>query len=1077
MNISYLLSNFILCQVILVTTNMGYSQMVGPDCYLKGNVVEVGVDGAWGYEGVNTVTSPPLPGMHFRSNTDWFGFVANPQMDGWLTFDGDFFTPGTPENGWGFEAITGGASTKAGNNCANVFGGVNEIPGSLGSSWHMIGSCILADWNGAYATSGLDLDFHVNYYLNMGDLFYTTTVTITNNGAPIDDFYYYRNFDPDNNVSISFDYTTTNTIVSQPGTGCNVAHVKATSVLPSTQPMSYVGLAGVGPQFRVTKGGFTNRDGSDIWDGTGGLVGTVGASTFADEAISLAYRIQNFGTGASHSFKFVVILDDAAATAAVDNLFYMTYPGSGASPAICDPSIDTATVCSGSSVSIGISGSALSDFTWSWTPATGLSSTTGPTTNASPTTSTMYVVTGTPLSSCYTAIVDSIFVEALPGPIATYVDPGPQCISYDLTTLTHSDANSIPGAHYGFYTTVPLTLADTSTGVFSGTIVVPGDVVYLVYWDPLLGCIHSIEVVIDWGGFEVDLNILQPTCANNDGEITAIPVDPGSYEFSIDGGITWQPMALFNGLAGGTYTISVRDSMGCIALADTILTPAPPPVAVAVAMGPTCNLACDGSATVTVTGNVGTLTYEVTTGGTTYPPQASNVLPLCDGSYTILVTDGYTGCTATVTGSVTPFPFTIVPTAGDSICIGQTATIGVTITGGGAPVNVVWDNGLSNATTHVIDPSGTTTYTVYAQDVSGCQTDSVTITIFEHPPLSVTASNDTTVCPAMAATINAIPSGGNGDYTITWTNNVNGTVLTGNTQTIMPASSPITYMATLTDGCGTPAAMDSVVISIYAVPNVTFVANNTSGCSPVNTTFINTTTASFVSESHWIFGDGGTADTHIAPYQFTEVGCHDVTLQVTTVDGCVVEKTIDEMICVFGYPEAEFTHLPAPADIFNPEVSFSNHSIDGVSYTWFFDDLGTTHAVHPTFTFPDDSAGVYPVCLVAANEHGCLDTTCHPVEIVLPFLIYVPNAFTPDGDGMNEVFLPVLNGEQSDTYEFFIFNRWGEIVFQTNNKFNGWDGTHKSIKAKEDVYVWKIIVKDARNSRKYEYKGHVNLLR
>ena len=102
---------------------------------------------------------------------------------------------------------------------------------------------------------------------------------------------------------------------------------------------------------------------------------------------------------------------------------------------------------------------------------------------------------------------------------------------------------------------------------------------------------------------------------------------------------------------------------------------------------------------------------------------------------------------------------------------------------------------------------------------------------------------------------------------------------------------------------------------------------------------------------------------------------------------------------------------------------------------------------------------------------------CHDVVVQGQLLVYVPNAFTPDGNGINDIFIPRVMNESTDSYEFYIFNRWGEVVFKTTNKNEGWDGTHNSIKAKEDVYVWKIKVRDLQTAKKYEFNGHVNLLR
>jgi len=285
------------------------AQMVGTQAYLKGTNVEIGVNGAGGYEGVDTLLGMPLPGMHSRSNTSYFGFVANPQLNSWATYDGDFFTPGSPENGWGFEI--GGASS-LGNNCAPLL----NLPGAI-TSWAHVGTNYTADWEADY-TSGTDLHFKINYLLGETDLFYTTTITVTNNSTvTVPGFYYYRNLDPDNNVTLTGDYTTQNTIISQHAgcAGCTTS-VNATQALPWS---SYFEFLAVDTNWVAGYGGFFNRDASDLYNGIG-FTQTVGATIFADEAIYLAYKIDSLLPSASQSFKFCNVFSSDADSCALSSL-------------------------------------------------------------------------------------------------------------------------------------------------------------------------------------------------------------------------------------------------------------------------------------------------------------------------------------------------------------------------------------------------------------------------------------------------------------------------------------------------------------------------------------------------------------------------------------------------------------------------------------------------------------------------------------------------------------------------------------------------------------------------------------
>lgn len=286
------------------------AQMAGTNAYLKGNYVEIGISGLGGFEGAPYDSLLMPAGLHYRSNNPYFGFVANPQMDGWVNFDGDFFTPGSPENGWGFEiADTGGISQ--GNNCASL----QQIAGAV-TSWTYAPPLITCEWEGD-ANTGTDIHFKINYQLQDNDLFYITTIFVTNNTtSPITDLYYYRNLDPDNNIMLSSDYTTQNTVISQITMGGPNTRVSGSQTMPWN---SYFEFLAVDSNWVAGYGGFTNRDASNLYNGVG-YTQTVGATNFADEAIYLAYKIPVLAPGGTQSFKYCNVFDQTAVGAATTAL-------------------------------------------------------------------------------------------------------------------------------------------------------------------------------------------------------------------------------------------------------------------------------------------------------------------------------------------------------------------------------------------------------------------------------------------------------------------------------------------------------------------------------------------------------------------------------------------------------------------------------------------------------------------------------------------------------------------------------------------------------------------------------------
>ncbi|MGD0711828.1 MAG: hypothetical protein ABR968_11700, partial [Bacteroidales bacterium] len=608
---------FIFTVAIMLASQIGLiqAQMVGINAYIKGTGVEIGIDGKGGFEGCDTTVSPVPPGMHCRTNTVFFGFVANPQNNAWATFDGDFFTPGTPENGWG---ITIGANhTSAADNCDYL----DQIPGSITSYQHIF-NCYIVDWAGSLNNIGVKIE----YLLEETDLFYTTTVSITNNtAATIPDMYYYRNLDPDNNVTINGgDYSTLNTIVSQPGTGgCDIAHVSATQSVPWN---SYVGFAAAGANWRASYGGFSNRSGYDMWTPTSAFTQTVGSSLLIDGAIQLSYRIQNLAPGATETFKFVVILDDASANQAINNLMYFTYPGSSsAPPAACVPYIDTCVTCG--PVVISIAGSAASDYTWAWTPATGLSPTTGTSVTANPTVTTTYTATGTPTNACMTPVSYNIVVKVDPSATLNPVITGPSTIcSGNPGTL---DA----GSGYASYAWSTGSTIETTTVTTTGT--------YTVTVSNASGCFGTASFTVTVGPLTVTDTSTNSHCGNSDGTATANPVGSGPFTY-LWSSVPAQTTQTATNLPAGTYTVTVTCNTCTATASATVVNVAGPSVAFTNVLNSLCGVP-NGSATANATGGVLPYTYH----WNSIPVQTTQIATnLPAGVYDVTVTD-HSGCTAT----------------------------------------------------------------------------------------------------------------------------------------------------------------------------------------------------------------------------------------------------------------------------------------------------------------------------------------------------------------------------------------------------------------------------------------------
>ncbi len=530
-----------------------------------------------------------------------------------------------------------------------------------------------------------------------------------------------------------------------------------------------------------------------------------------------------------------------------------------------------------------------------------------------------------------------------------------------------------------------------------------------------------------------------------------------------------------NNLCVGTYDLTVTDANGCTVdtLNFPIGGPAPIVINTTTIVDESCNGSCDGSITI----DAPLATQFSIDNGTTF--QASNTFNgLCAGNYDIVVQDA-NGCPATTTAIVnSPAPLSATVSNDTTICTGGTATLTAGGLGGTTPYTYLWDDP-NASTTATITTTVAGTFNVTVTDDNGC-TAQATVTVAIAPPLTVTALTSQSICPGDQVTISAIGGGGDGGpYNYDWTNDDgSGWTASGQFQTVAPTVTT-TYTVTVSDNCGSTTTTDQITITVNQEPVVNFSADNLAGCTPVTTTFTNLTDPLMTGTCYWDFGDGNFSTDCNPTHTYTIPGCYDVTLTVYSPDNCVSDTTFTQMICVYAYPQADFLFGPQPTNVLNPTINFANTSTGAISYEWIFDNLGGSNEEHPSFTFPDDGPGGYDVCLVATSANDCVDTICYRVIIDDLFLVYVPNAFTPDGDGDNDYFFPVVSGIEPLSYQFLIYDRWGELIFESRHPELQWGGSVKgnSDAAKQDVYVWKLIVTDAVNGKQHEMIGHVTLLR
>lgn len=718
-------------------------------------------------------------------------------------------------------------------------------------------------------------------------------------------------------------------------------------------------------------------------------------------------------------------------------------------------------VCDGSATVLATGGSGT--LSYSWLP---IGQTTNSVTNLC---SGSYTVTITDANGCTAS--DTAVIVAQPGALnitSSFVQQI-TCNGDANGTISVSVAGGTP--FYTFTWSPAVSSAPSATNLSPGT--------YTLTVGDQNGCSVSQNWLITQPDPLVNVLALNPsTCSMANGTAQAT-VNGGTPAYNYQ----WndpmlQTSSLASNLLAGTYNLTIIDSHGCTLNDTAVIIDQPgPQIDSVTSTDVLCYGDNTGTATIFITSGTGTVPFSYDWDpGTQFTPTANG---LTMGLYTITVTD-HNGCT--VTGSVNvqqPAPFSLVVSENDTICYGDTAQIYAQGIGGTPVYNFDWlgasGTGLTGTGPHLVFPATTTTYSVQVTDANGCLVGPANTTVFVKPPLVVTAT-DVAVCDGLTTSISAAAAGGNGGpYTYTWSN---GPLTASQTVTGNSASSPQQYIVTASDGCSVDA-VDTATVTVNPGSVGILLASDTSGCEPLSVTFTGASNNGTI--YNWDFGDGGTGTGSSITHVYTNDGSYTVSMTVTTAAGCETDIVNTGYITVNPLPDAEFTANPNPASSLSPLVSFTDQSTATiVNWNWNFGEpsstSNTSNNQFPSHTY--GNSGNYGVSLVVMNQFGCVDSTYQMVEILDDFVFYAPNAFTPNEDGINDVFRPLGIGFDLNTFELFIFDRWGNEIYYTDDYYEGWNGhaNHGAEIAQIDVYVWKVNLVD-NTGKKHKYIGRVSIVK
>jgi gliding motility-associated-like protein len=471
------------------------------------------------------------------------------------------------------------------------------------------------------------------------------------------------------------------------------------------------------------------------------------------------------------------------------------------------------------------------------------------------------------------------------------------------------------------------------------------------------------------------------------------------------------------------------------------------------------------------------------------------------GTYDVtLVVSTTAGCTHTITQAVTAFPQPVAQFTVDPVCLqvnSQFNDLSTVVPVAGDVINSwSWNLG-AGITSNLQNPGNIyTSEGIYPISLTvttnnGCShTVTGSATVWPLPQVNFTP---TSVCLDVATQFTDLSTISN-QFTSNGLNQWSWSFGDGNGSTVQnpihtyanPGNYNATLQVTSTNGC---TNQNTLPVTVYPRPVASFSGTNLTGCSPVcfnlNSTSVIANPSSIVNYT-WSLSNGATFSSSTP--NLTE--CFEnnssnsiylgVTLTVTSDQGCTDSHSEPNYIGIFHNPIADFNWTPTNPDVLLPSVTLQNTSLYASNYFWNILGFGASNEFAPVLNF-DPVPGSYPVTLIVSTNEGCTDTTEAVIIVQDRIVFYVPNTFTPDFDKFNQFFTPIFtSGFDPFDYHLSIYNRWGELIFESFDAQIGWDGTYGASSTqivKDGTYIWKIEFKETMSDKRHTHTGHVNLLR
>lgn len=561
----------------------------------------------------------------------------------------------------------------------------------------------------------------------------------------------------------------------------------------------------------------------------------------------------------------------------------------------------------------------------------------------------------------------------------------------------------------------------------------------------------AVVLTVDNSGVVVS----DASCGLSDGSITGIVVSGG-----INPVVQWSNSVntIDNvNIPSGVYTLTVTDAQNCQVIQTyTVTSPGAPVISNIAVIGETCN-SSNGEISITATGSP-TLQYSTDNGVTFQASGDFTNLPA--GTYQVIVSDA-SGCSSGSSATIVNQGGVTITNIqqNDATCGNTDGSIAITASGSSLQYSI--DNGATLQASGTFNNLAAGTYQVVVSDNIDCQaSQAVTLNNLNGP--SVSAGPDQTVCNGSSVTLS-----GSGAATYSWSGGVqNGVAFTANSTT--------TYTVTGTDANGC-AGSDQVTVTVEPPMLISVTPSAATGCVPLTVTF---EAISSGTNCTWSFSDGSSFNSCSSQTMtFTGPGCLNLVFSTVSTSGCVTTQSFPQIVCASAGPDVNFLVSSNTLTVDNPSLTLSNLTTGATSYAWTFGDGTVSDETSPVHLFPQ-VVGNYDIVLTATDAAGCSSTFFRTIYVDEPLVYFVPNAFSPNSDEFNQTFQPVfVSGYDPYDYNLSIFDRWGELIFESDNAAEGWDGSYQGKLVQSGVYTYRIEFKTKISDERKLIHGQITLLR